>query len=292
MAILTSQPGLKISIVDNSGTAFQELPDPDAEHSEKLVSRYIEARSGTEFGIRWEITSPWPAHTLLLRFYVDKKCVASVYCFHHNYGRGKYTDTQTGASFVVNGQAFQQKFAFAALDIGKCIDHGNLQALILSDDSAPPHGLMVQDIMGIGDIQVKAHFVKNLVPIASNNDRAVLDSARLDKIPEKALKGQSLSHQTVLVLTRCPISMKITDHSTVLEQYSLWATAQCRLANSLIQRRILLLHTYSSTGRGVSRISLGYSFLHANAAQMHSSHFSSYHGAQVLYRWKSGTLTH
>lgn len=32
--------------------------------------------------------------------------------------------------------------------------------------------------------------------------------------------------------------------------------------------------------------------LHANVAQMHSSHFSSYHGAQVLYRWKSETLIH
>lgn len=85
---------------------------------------------------------------------------------------------------------------------------------------------MVKDIKGIGDIQVKAHFVKNLVQIASNNNRAFLDSARLDKIPEKALKGQSLSHQTVLVLTRCLISMKITDHGIVLEQYSLWATAQ------------------------------------------------------------------
>jgi hypothetical protein len=121
MAILPSQPGIKVSIVDSRGTAFQEFPDDDAEHSDKVVSKYIEATSGSEFRIRWELTSPWPAHTLLLWFYVDSKCVGGVYCHQRKYGRVKYTDTQAGASSIVDGRNFLHKFAFAALDIGMCI---------------------------------------------------------------------------------------------------------------------------------------------------------------------------
>jgi hypothetical protein len=104
----------------------------------------------------------------------------------------------------------------------------------------------------MGEIKVIAHFVKNLVPTASINNHSIQDSARLGKIPEKALKGQSLSHQTVLVLTRFPIFMKVTDHGIVLEQRSLWATTQCRLAITLIRQGSLSLLTRSNTGPEVS----------------------------------------
>lgn len=113
----------------------------------------------------------------------------------------------------------------------------------------------------MGEIKVKAHFVKNLVPNATTKNRAIQDSALPGKISEKALKGQSLSHQTVLVLHRDPylILMKFTDNGIVLEQQNLWATTQYRVVITLIQQRSLLLPTYSNTGRGVSQIPLGYS---------------------------------
>jgi hypothetical protein len=119
MAVLPHHPGLRVSIVSDDGTALREYPDSDAEPSDKVISSYIEAKSGTGFGIRWELTSPWPVHTLLLYFYVDEEFVDAIYCDSNNYGRGTYARTQTGATSVVNGQELLQKLAFAALDIGK-----------------------------------------------------------------------------------------------------------------------------------------------------------------------------
>jgi hypothetical protein len=68
------------------------------------------------------------------------------------------------------------------------------------DDSALPQGLTVRDIKGTGEIKLKAHFVKNLQR-ASVEDGAILENKHLGKISEKALKGQTLSHQIVLVIT-------------------------------------------------------------------------------------------
>lgn len=58
----------------------------------------------------------------------------------------------------------------------------------------------MKDIKGMGEITVKAFFVKNLKTTEAT-DRA-LDSKikEVGKIPEKALKGRSLSHQTSSVL--------------------------------------------------------------------------------------------
>ena len=121
MAVLPNHPGLQVSIVSDDGTALREYPDNDAEPSDKVISTYIEATSGTQFGIRYELTSPWPIYTLLLYFYVDGRSVAGAYCLESELHQpGPYTRTITGATFAVDGRKFLQKFAFAALDIGKC----------------------------------------------------------------------------------------------------------------------------------------------------------------------------
>ena len=199
MAILPSHPGIKISIVDSRGAAFQEFPDTDAENSDKVVSSYIEITSGIEFGIRWEITSPWPAHTLELSFYVDGKSVSGTYCLPDDYGRQPYVHTRVGATSTVGDEDFIQKFAFAALDIGKHTNDGNLQLLIPKDDSAVARRLELRDIKYLGQIIVKVHFVKNLQK-STPEDCAMQESGNLGKISEKALKGQALSHQTTSVL--------------------------------------------------------------------------------------------
>jgi hypothetical protein len=207
MAILPSHPGIKISIVDSRGAAFQEFPD-DAEHSDKLVSRYIEVRSGAEFCIRWDLTAPWPDHTLLLYFYVDEKPVGGIYCLSDSYGILPYTGTHVGATSVVDGEGFMQKFAFAALDIGKHTNYGSLQLLIPLDDSAVTQRLVLKDIKGMGEIKVRVHFIKNLQS-ASPENRAMQNSENLGKISEKALKGQTLSHQTASVLSDVTYSPKV-----------------------------------------------------------------------------------
>jgi hypothetical protein len=57
----------------------------------------------------------------------------------------------------------------------------------------------MKDIKGMGEIKVRAHFVKNLRDVVPSN-RVIRESKHPGKISEKVLKGQTLSHQTSLVL--------------------------------------------------------------------------------------------
>ena len=80
MAILASRPGIKIIVVCN-GAPLQEYEDDDAEDQDgSVVSTYIEAVSGAEFGVQWEITSPWPPYTILFECWLDQKYVSGICC--------------------------------------------------------------------------------------------------------------------------------------------------------------------------------------------------------------------
>jgi hypothetical protein len=56
---------------------------------------------------------------------------------------------------------------------------------------------LMKDIKGMGEITVKAYYVKNLQTSSTVTDRALNTKLQeVGKIPEKALKGQTLSHST------------------------------------------------------------------------------------------------
>lgn len=57
------------------------------------------------------------------------------------------------------------------------------------------HDKLVKDLQGIGEITVKAHFVTNLGVPTTPTQRTEASVKELGKVPEKALKGSSLSHQ-------------------------------------------------------------------------------------------------
>lgn len=118
MAILPSHLGIKISVICN-GAPLQEYKDEDAEENDTVVSKYVEAASGAEFSMRAEITPPWPPYTIMLRYYLDGKRVGSNFCKQEHYNYPPYIVRKGGASKVVNGQEFLQRFAFTALDVGK-----------------------------------------------------------------------------------------------------------------------------------------------------------------------------
>ena len=55
----------------------------------------------------------------------------------------------------------------------------------------------MKGIKGMGEITVKAWFVKNLQKSSTSINRALNSSLKeVGKIPEKALEGRTLSHQT------------------------------------------------------------------------------------------------
>lgn len=119
MTILASRPGIKITVVCN-GASLEEYEDDDVdEQTDTVASKYIEAVSGAEFGVQWEITAPWPPYTILFEYWLDQKRVGSRYCQPVNFRSPSYTHLEKGASTTVNGQSYLQKFAFTALTVGR-----------------------------------------------------------------------------------------------------------------------------------------------------------------------------
>ncbi|KAF1928526.1 uncharacterized protein M421DRAFT_4995 [Didymella exigua CBS 183.55] len=155
--------------------------------SDTVASKYIEAVSGAEFAVQWKISSPWPPATILFEYWLDQKKVGGRYCKQELYKRPAYIYLMEGARTVVNGQEFVHKFAFAALDVGtRCwictrMDHQ-----------------LIKDLKGMGEITVKAWFVKNLQTLTTVDHSLSNRLKEVGKIPEKALKGCMLSHQTSL----------------------------------------------------------------------------------------------
>lgn len=118
MAILASRPGIKISVICN-GAALQDYDDESEEPQPNVVTKYVGAVSGAEFGVQWEITAPWLPYTILFEYWLDWKKVSGKYYKQMNYRHPAYTYLEEGASTTVNGQEFLHKFAFAALAVGK-----------------------------------------------------------------------------------------------------------------------------------------------------------------------------
>lgn len=118
MAILPTRPGVKITVVCN-GAPLQKYDDDDEETQPNVVSKYIEAISGAEFGVQWEIFSPWPPYTILFEYWLDQKKISGKYCKPAFFQHPVYIYLEEGASTVPNGQTYLHKFAFAALDIGR-----------------------------------------------------------------------------------------------------------------------------------------------------------------------------
>lgn len=54
MAILEPHPGVNISVICN-GAALHEYDDEDEDAQPATATKYVEAESGAEFGVQWEL---------------------------------------------------------------------------------------------------------------------------------------------------------------------------------------------------------------------------------------------
>ncbi|KZM22349.1 hypothetical protein ST47_g6512 [Ascochyta rabiei] len=184
MAVLPSQPAIEVSVVCN-GAALQEYEDDEDAPNGTVMTKYVEAVSGAEFHVRWTITKPWPQYTILFELWLDQKYTDSEFAQQKHFNDPSYSSTIEGATSMINGQSFLHKFCFAALTVDEN-KAGQLEKNIM------------QDIQKMGEITVKAYFVKNLSPSATVDQALPNKIEQVGKIPEKALKGRTLSHQISL----------------------------------------------------------------------------------------------
>ncbi|KAF2004868.1 hypothetical protein P154DRAFT_518926 [Amniculicola lignicola CBS 123094] len=184
MAIIPDQPSLQVEVLVN-GTPLQEYDDDEVEASPTSVTKYIEAKSGAEFAIRWTFTPPFPKNTVMLDIFLDGKWMRGVFANQKNFhGIAPYSYMITGAVHEVGKGWFERKFCFSKLTV--------TDADARSTDEKV--NLVLKEM---GNITVKAHNVKNLTTSASQTlSKATKD--RVGPVPEKSLKGSALSHQATL----------------------------------------------------------------------------------------------
>ncbi|CAN9288699.1 hypothetical protein CC77DRAFT_993622 [Alternaria alternata] len=183
MAITTDYPGIKVE-VRVAEAVLQEYDDDEAESSTNAATKYIEATSGSTFDIRFEMTPKWPDNPVLFRTYVDGRHVRDRIAKQEDFRGTSYRMLVEGSAYTENERWFTTKFASSALQID-------------DPDVRSAADQLMKDMKEMGEIEVHVFFVKN-VRNSSKLELSAMSTSDFGNIPEKALKGRALSHQTIL----------------------------------------------------------------------------------------------
>ncbi|KAF1830663.1 hypothetical protein BDW02DRAFT_633451 [Decorospora gaudefroyi] len=183
MAVTEAHPRVRVS-VQVHGVPLEEYNDDEESASPNSVTKYIEAQSGAEFSIKAEVTRPFPSHTILMNIYLDGKNTIGRYLEAYTFVGTSHVSCVEGVKQHTGNKSLLQKFCFLELNI---------------DDSHVPAGSdnLMKDLKDVGEITVKAHYVKNLRLARVQGGKVdQKDTGNFGKIPEKALKGRALSHHS------------------------------------------------------------------------------------------------
>jgi hypothetical protein len=117
MAIIPGLPGLKFDVVVR-GVPLEEHTDTEEEHPPGTIAKYIEAKSGAEFEIRYTVTQPFPSHDILFEYYLDGKYTRGSFAFKKDFSGYRNSHTIAGVNTVKGDVWFLQRFCFSELNIG------------------------------------------------------------------------------------------------------------------------------------------------------------------------------
>ncbi|KAH7558386.1 hypothetical protein BM1_05658 [Bipolaris maydis] len=182
MAITQETPGLEVHVECN-GARLQEFDEDDGETTTTTVTKYIEAKSAAEFAVHIEVHRPFSRYAMIVKLYIDGKSVCSRIIGDHQYQRAKgsvkrvFNNTVTK---IAEGQCTLRMFCFSELQID-------------SYDYNLEDGL-TKDLKLIGIITLKAYYIENLREVCINRPYVDKKQTGVGPIPEKALKGQALTH--------------------------------------------------------------------------------------------------
>ncbi|EUC26971.1 hypothetical protein COCCADRAFT_31407 [Bipolaris zeicola 26-R-13] len=180
-------PGLEVAVHVND-RPIQEYDDDDDENPpSNTVTKYIEAKSGAGFAVITTFKPPFsPPHGVMISLIVDGSPVTSRCCRQDElFGR---VFNMHAVHRKIDGEWVMQKLHFSEIDIVK-------EAHAVAPNSTDVKHALISK----GQITLLLHFVKDIKEIGSDEywERNV-ELTPLDEIPEKALKGNALSHQAAL----------------------------------------------------------------------------------------------
>jgi hypothetical protein len=200
MAVLDTYPSVKVQIKVN-GAPLQEYDDDEEDSTPGTVVKYIEAITGTGFEIAHEITPRWPLYDILFKYFVDQHYTGGTFMKKQQYQGSVVRHTERGVTSRKDGQEFLHTFQFAALSIGELticavrswsiLTHNQVEA----GTETPKHDdRFPKTLKDLGQIRVQAFHVHNLRPHANVRDKINPLATNFGPLPEKALKGRTLSH--------------------------------------------------------------------------------------------------
>lgn len=196
MAITTGYPLLNVEVLTN-GIPLEEYNDEDERPGPGSVIKYIQSQSGDEFDIRCQLSSPWPDYSLMLEVYLDSKWVRGAYMMQK--GCKEFTNVKIidGQRYKKNGEWYLRRFCFSELQTGlSCLVRRLLGFILLIDESGAttPSERLTKDLMGIGEITVKAFRVNDIKQTHVVEHSGGLDT--IGNVSENALKGRATSHKS------------------------------------------------------------------------------------------------
>ncbi|KAF2801158.1 hypothetical protein K505DRAFT_412439 [Melanomma pulvis-pyrius CBS 109.77] len=188
MAVLDDIPGLAVAVIVKNFPVQEFNHDEEGEEtSSNAITKYIEATSGEEFGVQMSFTRGFSAqHSVRVDVGLDGKWAES-YVYDQiaiDHPRHGVVYSIKSAREVEKGQYFERSFSFSEVN---------------TDDSDVHRvgGELKKTLNYIGNIKVTCCWVDKTG--RSHLARSMIsDIGNIGTIPEKALKGSSVSHQASL----------------------------------------------------------------------------------------------
>jgi hypothetical protein len=235
MAIHPDYPGLVADVVVN-GRALDEHRD-DESPDPNTTSVYIEAKAGEYFAVRYTLPSTqFTTYSIKASVRLDGTHVRANVYDRNIYSAG-ITQLFGTSSAYVGGRNMGQRFRFTALTT--CKSFPTILRLRLIDigidetTGAVDHSLKKQ-LASAGSISVSLYMVKNIRAKQMVPDN-IPQLQGPSKVPEKALKGSSVSHKTTYGLHHTSLA---TVHSLCVQTRStdasqIYRMGRCRTCSLL-----------------------------------------------------------
>lgn len=198
MAILCDQPGLKVEILVD-GVPLQEYDDEDEEIVPTVVTKYIEAKSGVNFTIRYTVLPQFHIkHALKVQSYLDGKPMENRVRSEDSI-RKYMSGTMTGVREAIAGKYYERKFCFSQLNTGQLYSlvnqTQNLSTVTDDSDFRGAVAALKKTVESLGEISLSFRWVEISGPRVDATGKDYSDFQTIDTISEKALKGRAVSHQ-------------------------------------------------------------------------------------------------
>jgi hypothetical protein len=197
-------PGLEVAItVDNQ--PLREYDDDNHEDpTSNTITKYVEAKTGASFAVTVNFKPSFSAaHGVLIRISVDGEPL-----FRWHLARKSLSSRSLKGDCIrwqENGKWVEQKLCFSELNIG---NYSKARVLIAiyshiltveeAQGSAPDSTALRDALSKKGLITISLQFIKKIRVVRSRRGSGrSTEYIALENVPEKALKGEALSHQAV-----------------------------------------------------------------------------------------------